>query len=78
MPPLSFDEASLDEILEVRGQPLTEKELWAVLLEGAKTLKVFWSKVCGCVRCFGFGCFCNFFMKLLCQMFLLTLCWRQI
>ena len=39
MPPLSFDEASLDEILEVRGQPLTEKELWAVLLEGAKTLK---------------------------------------
>ena len=38
MPPLPDDSATLDEVLEVRGEPLTEEELWAVLLESCLAL----------------------------------------
>jgi len=44
MPGLASDQATLDEILEVRGEPLNEKELWAVLLEGGNALKSVLSK----------------------------------
>ena len=39
MPGLASDEATLEEILEVRAEPLNEVELWSVLLECGNALK---------------------------------------
>lgn len=39
MPGLSSDQATLEEILEVRAEPLNEEELWSVLLESGNALK---------------------------------------
>lgn len=39
MPGLASDQATLEEILEVQGEPLNEEELWSVLLEGGNVLK---------------------------------------
>eukprot|EP00111_Clytia_hemisphaerica_P009394 TCONS_00027571-protein len=44
MPGLASDQATLDEILEVRAEPLTEQELWSVLLECGNALKSILSK----------------------------------
>lgn len=44
MPGLAPDQATLDEILEVRGEPLNENELWSVLLESGNALKSVLSK----------------------------------
>ena len=44
MPGLAPDQATLDEILEVRAEPLNEQELWSVLLESGNALKSVLSK----------------------------------
>ena len=44
MPGLASDQATLEEILEVKGEPLCEQELWALLLEGGNALKSVLSK----------------------------------
>lgn len=44
MPSLPFDQATLEEVLEVRGEPLYEEELWALVMEGVNALRSVLSK----------------------------------
>lgn len=39
MPALTANTVTLEEVLEVRGGPLTEEELWAVLSQSCEALQ---------------------------------------
>ena len=39
MPCLAFDQSTLNEVLEVRAEPLVEFELWCLILQGSLALQ---------------------------------------
>ena len=60
MPGLSANQVTLCEVLEVRGSPMHEDELWAVLYQSCDALKDIFLKGLQCIYLYNCLCCFNF------------------
>ena len=61
MPALAADQVTLEEVLQVRGEPLTEQQLWCLLCLSSEALQdIFSDGECFLNVCFNFQVLCSY------------------